>query len=409
MNSNHYEQCLDLSLTLEERMQCVSKLKMEELDNLIERLCSMYNIHPTFICLQYLQALILSPKPCLKRRIRIAETCDLGRTVLFLLTRISNVTERISCIEMFTNVYLKHHAYLALYASPVIDHVCRIQIMKNLHQLPFLRFLRGVCQQFYQWFVEQLLDPKLDYKLKANCADFLLLNAPKSSDYYQEALKCLNLDKRVRNIYTHRENVHLFAPRPSVMESILKTKSRVDVDEILYFVEDHKCDVELFTRRILNDKTQLGTLSITCTLEELVCCVWSSLTEDLKVLLLEDIESSNDDEEGWMCTTGYYNRIINVYQSIQKDTLLVEVELLEEEEFIRYVTKCINQHLFADSGKDDILLEMYHSSESLRIKYLTFKVSTLPGLIDHLKEKYSYLGADKFDEYFAKAIRQYDS
>ncbi len=407
MSHNHYEQCLDLSLPLEERMKSMEYLKMEEVDNLIERLCSMYNIHPTFTCLKYLQALILSPKPCLKRRIRIAETCDLGRTVLFLLTRIPNLTERVSCIEMFTNPYLKHHAYLALYASKEIDEQCQIQVMKNLYRLSFLKYT--IESKFFEWFLSLLETASLGYKLKANCADFLLMNAPRTSKYYKEALKHLNLDKKVRNVYSHRENVHLFAPKPHVLESILKSSTRTPIDDILYFVEDNKYDVNLFTERILNDKTELTSLSLSCTLENLLCVIWGELSDDLRLILLEDIESSNEEEDGWMCTTGYYNRMINVYQTVHQNSLLTEADLLEESEFIQYVTNYINRHLFEDEKKEDILVDMTESSEALRIKYLTFKVSTLPQLLVHLKEKYSNLDADRFDAYFSKAIRQYDS
>jgi hypothetical protein len=127
------------------------------------------------------------------------------------------------------------------------------------------------------------------------------------------------------------------------------------------------------------------------------------------LILLEDIESSNEEEDGWMCTTGYYNRMINVYQTVHQNSLLTEADLLEESEFIQYVTNYINRHLFEDEKKEDILVDMTESSEALRIKYLTFKVSTLPQLLVHLKEKYSNLDADRFDAYFSKAIRQYDS
>lgn len=402
--SNHREICLDLSVPLHMRIDSLNHLSLDEIDNLIECMCSAYNIHPTFIVLQYLQHLILNHRPCLKRRIRIAETCDLGRTVLYLLTRISNIQERISCIEIFSNEYLKFHAYCALFTQAKID--IQIQIMKNMYRLKCLYSIKG---KIIQWFKEQLENESLKYKYRSNCADFIILNVDKKSEAYSLARSFLKLVGKTRNIYDHQENVHLFVPKPKILEEIVsKYNKRCDLDDILAFIDTHKYDLELFHARILNDKTILGTLQHQCTLEDLIRIIWNELTEDLQHILIEDLQSSTSGENEWMCTTGYYNRILNVYQAMNGNDCLIETDKLEEQEFIQVMIQRINHYLYQDESKDEILLEMPQSSEALRLRYMTFKVSTLPHLIRELKSRYNHLSQYTFDDYFSLGLRQYE-
>ena len=85
---DHVQICYDFQEPLETRMNYVKHLNKYELDELIECLCSSYNIHPRFLCLQYLYSLIMYDGIELQRRIRIAETCDLYSTILFLLHKL---------------------------------------------------------------------------------------------------------------------------------------------------------------------------------------------------------------------------------------------------------------------------------------------------------------------------------
>jgi len=401
--TNHKEICLDLSVPLHIRMDSLNYLEPDDIDNLVERICSVYNIHPTFICLQYLQQLILSDKPCLKRRIRIAEACDLGRTVLYLLTRIRNIQERMSCIEMFYNPHLKFHAYCVLFYRSEIE--VQIQIMKNIYRLEPLKPIR---EDILNWFRQQVENESLTYKYRSNCADFILLHAKSGTEIYTIAKTFLKLIGIIKNIYDHHENVHLFVPKPKVLEELCQKSRLKDSKPIIDFIEKHGYNFKLFQARILNDKTQLGTLQHKCTLEELIQMVWEELTEDLQHILIQDIQSSLDTDNEWMCTTGYYNRIINVYQVLSGNDGLIEVEKLEEQEFGQVMIQKINHYLYQDEYKDDILLEMPNTSEALRMRYLNFKVHTLPQLISFLKERYPYLTQDKFDDYFSMGLRQYE-
>jgi hypothetical protein len=403
---NHQEICLDLSVPLHMRMDALRHLTLDEIDNLIECVCSVYNIHPTYTSLQYLQHLILNERPCLKRRVRIAESCDLGRTVLYLLTRISNIQERISCIEMFSNPYLKFHAYCALFYR--VDIEVQIQIMKNIHSL---KFLSSIQNDMLTWFKTQVENEQLKYKYRSNCADFILRYAPIQSDAYQVARIFLKLVGKIRNIYDHAENVHLFVPKPKVLEELVsKTSSRCDLDDILGFISDHHYDLGLFRARIINDKTFLGTLQHSCTLEDLIRIVWLELTEDLRHILIQDLQSSISfgEETEWMCTTGYYNRILNVYQVMSGNDCLIETDKLEQQEFIQVMIQRINHYLYQDEHKEDIILELPEHSEALRMKFMTFKVHTLPQLIQELKQRYSHLTQDIFDDYFSNGLRQYE-
>lgn len=399
---NHEGICLDMNVPLYIRMDSLNHLSMDEVDNLIECMCSAYNIHPTFTVLQYLQHLILHEKPCLKRRVRIAESCDLGRTVLYLLTRIRNVQERISCIEMFSNPYLKFHAYCVLFYQSSID--IQIQIMKNIYTLKFLKCIES---QILQWFEEQIENETHEYKYRSNCADFILLNTKPEHTIYKKAKTFLQLVGKIGNIYEHKENVHLFVPKPKVLEQILSDEKACETNEIVEFIEQNHYNLSLFKARILNDKTLLGSLQIKCTLEELICAVWNELTDDLKHILIQDLESSVSGSE-WMCTTGYYNRILNVYQAMNGNDCLIEMEKLEQQEFVQVMIQRINHALYQDEYKNDIILELPQSSEALRLKYMTFKVQTLPQLIQELKKRYSHLNSDVFDDYFSYGLRQYE-
>lgn len=399
------EICLDLSVPLNKRLDSLQYLTVDEIDNLIECICSVYNIHPTYSCLQYLQRLILHNKPCLKRRIRIAETCDLGRTVLYLLTRIRNISERISCIEMFSNPYLKFHAYCALYN--ITDIKQHIQIMKNCFRLPHIKNKSA----YLKWFETQLDDCIMSYKYRAICADFLIINTKPSDLMYKKAREFLKLNGEILNYYDHMENVHLFTPKPYVLEQILSdpTIKRADIYDIVKFILDKKSNLKVFQDRILNDKTLVGNIKLSCTLETLICCVWPKLTDDLRFILIDDIDSSdNSDESGWACTTGYYNRIINVYQAIRDNQLLYETSKLEEDEFIEWFISQINSYIKTDSQMDDILNSITEDHDKNRILYLTFKVKTLPKLTTDAKNKYKHLPQYIFDEYFSKALRTYE-
>jgi hypothetical protein len=367
----------------------------------------MYNIHPTFLGAQYLQCLILQNHACLRRRIRIAEACDLGRTVLYLLTRITNPQERIGCIEMFTNPFLKVHAYAVLFTHASVE--IRIQIMKNMYRLPVLQ------GDYIRWFIAQMRDETLEYKYRANCADFVLRHASEPKQQ-QEARAFLRLVDPVsrETLYDHHENVHLFVPRVHVLGRILMSGTpKTDTDDILRFLEDHKFDQTLFRQRILNDKTVLGTLQWKCTLEDLLCIVWTGLSDELRELLVEDIQSSSvlDDTSstGWMCTTGYYNRMLNIYQAAQDETVFDLVQ--DRESFQEVFTQRLNAELGqveSEEEKGDIFMALTESSEAARIRYLTFRIHSLPRVIDEMRKQFSELSEDQFTEWVADALRMYE-
>lgn len=399
--------CLDLSVPLHMRLECLKQLAVHEVDNVLECVCSMYNIHPTFTALQYLQVLILQGGACLRRRIRIAETCDLGRAVLYLLTRITDPQERIGCIEMFTNPYLRRHAYAVLFTHAPID--IKIQIMKN-----WSRLLNRPTQAHAQWFLDRMEDPELAYKYRANCADFIIRYTGSSQDMIRTAKSFLRLLDSVtyKELYAHRENVHLFVPRVQALKTILSAThlERCATEEILNFLEEHKYNDKLFHERILNDKSQLGTAQWSCTLEELLQRVWKALTDDLQHMLIQDIESSvvlDEPEDEWMCTTGYYNRILNVYQSMVDDESMFDVAH-ERDQFQRRFFDHLNQWLNVARNKEDLLVNLSESGDARRIEYLTFRVHSLPKVIDALRIQYSHLRADQFDEWISDALRAYE-
>ena len=399
--------CLDLSIPLHMRLEYLKQLQPHEVDNVLECICSMYNIHPTFTALQYLQALILQRGVCLRRRVRIAETCDLGRAVLYLLTRITEPQERIGCIEMFTNPHLKRHAYAVLFTHAPID--IQIQIMKN-----WSRLLNRPSEAHAKWFLERMEDPEMEYKYRANCADFIIQYLGSSQEMIQAAKSFLRLLDPVtyKELYAHRENVHLFVPRVQALKAILTSDQleRCTTDDILDFLGEHKYNERLFRERILNDKSQLGTAQWSCTLEELLQRVWKALTEDLKHMLIQDIESSvvlDEPNDERMCTTGYYNRILNVYQSMVDDESMFDVAY-ERDQFQRRFFEQLNQWLSVARNKEDLLVNLSESGDAQRIAYLTFRVHSLPKVIDALRVQYSYLRADQFDEWISDALRAYE-
>jgi hypothetical protein len=387
-----YLLCIDFSLSLEERLTNVDKLTDIEKDSLLEHLCSAYMINPLFIYEQYLQYLILRSDLSLSRRIRIGELCDLGLTVLYLLTRMSTY-ERIRCIELFSNPYLKIHAYNVLF--PHVDIAIQIQILKNMYSLPRV----NTAKILDKWML-CLSDDSLEYKIRSNCAD-AILNHSKDSYQIKTAKNFLGILNHLRSIYDNRENVHLFLPNMKVLEKILENSQSTPLEEIVEFIEKRGYHTELFWNRIINDKTRFGKGT---TLEELICKIWSQLTPDLKSILVEDIYSSEEHDEQWMCTTGYYNRIINVYQTMITDQTLFD----HQKEFNYVLNQRVNYYLSYSEEKDDILLELPQKGEEKRIRFLTFKVQALPLIIDELREKFPSLTTEEFDEYFSNGLRDYE-
>lgn len=386
--------CIDFSLSLDERLKKVNGLTDMEKDSLMEHVCSAYMINPLFIYQQYLEYLILRFDIPLLRRIRIAELCDLGLTVLYLLTRMSTVHERIRCIEWISNPYLKIHAYNVLFSQ--VDIEVQIQILKNLYSLP-----RVNTTKILDWWMTQLLDENLEYKLRSNCAD-AILNHSRDSSQLSKAKEFLGIREISDSIYQHRENVHLLLPNMKVLEKILEHAESASAEEIVDFIEKKGFDPRLFWKRIVNDKTRVGKGT---TLEKLMNKIWNQLTPDLKIILIEDIYSSEEPEEQWMCTTGYYNRIINVYQSMITDQTLFE----SRKEFDYMLNQRINYYLSQSDEQEDILLEMPEKGDEKRIRYLTFKIHTLPLVIDELRNNFPNLSSEEFDEYFSAGLRQYET
>lgn len=390
--------CLDLSVPLYVRLESLRRLDSSEIDNLLEVFCSAYNIHPTHLVAEYLHYLILEDISCIRRRIRIAEACDLGRTVLYLLTRIHDTQDRIGIIELFENPALKLHAYAVLFTRADAD-LC-VQIMKNCFRLATKDAYRA-C--YASWFVERLRDTGLTYALRANCADFLWTHFKN-----KEAKQFLRMDRVLteENLFEHAENVHCFVPRISVLERILGRVERTPIEDILEFVRTSHHSMRVFRQRILNDKTRLGSLKIQCTLEELVCAVWPHLTDELRDLLLHDMDSSIDPESGWMCTTGYYNRILNIYQAASDETLFEWMHAREH--FQECFFKKLNQALVETEKTDDIMTELTETTEAKRIQYLTFRIHSLPRVIDELRAEFSDVPYDQFDEWINQALSEYE-
>jgi hypothetical protein len=394
---NAYTTSIDFSLPLEKRLQAVDQLSCEEREGLLEHVCSAQMITPLFIYSQYLQYLILRTDFPLLRRIRIAELCDLGWTALYLLTRIPVEHERIRCIEWFSNPYLKLHAYNVLFHRASME--TQIQILKNMHAIPGVHI-----ERIYEWWITQMNDETLEYKLRSNCAD-ALLNHSRKPEQLDAARKCLGIDDLSQSIYQHRENVHLFVPNIKILEKILhenKNKHDTGVEDIVAFIKRQGRSEELFWKRIINDKTTFGTET---TLETLICKVWGQLTDDLRKMLIGDLYDSEESDEEWMCTTGYYNRIINVYQIMITDQTLFE----SQKEFTQFLHRRMNDYLSQSDEKEDILLELPESGEERRIRYLTFKIHALPRVMDELKQSFTHLSEQEFEQCFSNGLRHYES
>jgi hypothetical protein len=133
--------------------------------------------------------------------------------------------------------------------------------------------------------------------------------------------------------------------------------------------------------------------------------MWEDLTEDLRLMILQDIESSNDTKEGWMCTTGYYTRMINVYQAnMEQQFALIPVNL---EHFQEIFFERMN-HYLAQFTNEEAMLQILESSDAKRIAYLTFKVKHVPLLIEELTQIFTQLPQDIFNEYFSISMRIYE-
>jgi hypothetical protein len=396
--------CLDFSLSLSERVEALQTLQTDELDQLIELLGSAYMVHPTKLVLEFIHFLILYEKIDILRRIRVAETCDLYNSILYMFHTIKNTDYRIHVIESCSNPWLKVQAYYVLYTA-VKNTEEEIQIMKNLFQLfKWTRF----SKIYLDWFVDQMENENLAYKHQTDCADIVLMHTTDNS-IKERAKKCLGISKiqTLSKYWEHRENVHLFVPRIDVLKYIVKTFSRTNKVVIYNFIESNHYNLEFFTRRIVNDQTKLLPLGIT--LIEVCCLVWSSLSDDLKHLLIQDLESNKstatDESNEWNCTTGYYHRILNIFQAAFPD-LIFETEQFSS--FKKSVNRKILEGIGQNHKQEDILIEMTFSEDTKRIHYLTFKATHFPEMIESLKREYPNLTPQEFDEYFSNSIRSFE-
>lgn len=409
MVTSPVEICLDLSVPLQTRLSTLSSLTQEDVDNVLECICSMYNIHPTFYGLQYLRSLILHDRPCIRRRIRIAEMCDLGRTVLFLVSQISSIQERISYIEMFSNSSLKFHAYCALFTQTSL--ICtRIQINKNVYPL-----IKVWKMDFFKWFEDLMSLETLPYVHRANCADFILTHDKSHEERRARARKFLGLSDskgttmtHLNEIYRHRENVHLFVPKPHLIEKLFMDEAAgtTTIKDVQAFYRDHELSWKTIQSRILNDSSKLGTLKYQFTLTELLCRVWGKLTDDLRLLLAQDIDSSTVLDHEWLCTTGYYNRIINIFQTLEDESILTFVD---RREFMSIFHERMNHYLSKVQNTDEIALEMIsQESEHDRARYLSFKVQFLPIIIADMQNTFPQISQSQFDDFFSDALKQFE-
>lgn len=420
---DHVQICYDFQEPLDIRMSYVKNLNQYELEELIECLCSSYNIHPRFSCLQYLYSLIMYDGIELKRRIRIGETCDLYSTILFLLHK-QPFEQRISIIETFSNKYLKYQSYRVLYTiSPNFIHNTpelhdiQIQIMKNRYNL-----FVGDKLDWFENFIDTNKHINEEYKNCANCSDFILLKCDeKDLNLREKALKFLgNFSKDTinKNIYKNKENVHLFVPKQKLLDKLLSETKKCETSVIINFITKNNYNINLFSTRILNDKTTIGSLSKKITLEDIICSVWEELTPDLQHLLIQDLESSVSLDEGWSCTTGYYNRILNIYQSCLQnigeslfEDFIDDIKLEFIKKFHRLIDDGI-KNITDEKTQDSILEELPCSGEEKRITYLTFKVNKLPDIIQDLRNEYiltKILTEEQFDDFFSHSIRLYEN
>jgi hypothetical protein len=414
---DHLQICYDFQEPLEIRMKYVKIINDYELNELIECLCSSYNIHPRFLCLEYLYALIMFEGIDLQRRIRIAESCDLYSTLLFLLHK-QPFEKRINIIETFNNKYLKLHSYYVLYtiAPNFLKNTqelndCRIQIMKNRYNLSL-----GDNLDWFENFLDSNKTINTEYKNCANCSDFILI---KTEDLrlQKKALEFLGITSYKKQFVNHKENVHLFAPKQKLLDKIFSENSAksCNILEIINFIKENNYNLNFFTTRIINDKTTIGSLSKKYTLEEIICLIWNQLTNDLKHLLIKDLESSMiTGEEGWSCTTGYYNRIINIYQSCRDQDLF---EFFTGDIKLEFITKVRNfiddgiKNIIDEKEQETILNELPNSSDEKRITYLTFKITKLPIIMEKLREEYvttNIITEEQYDEFFSHSIRVYE-
>jgi len=408
------ENCLDMSRSLQDRIDSLTLLDDQDLNEVLEIICSAFNITPVKIFEEYIYFLILYEKISISRRIRIAESCDMYRHSLYLLSKIPDTQVRISYIEMFSNPYLKIHAYMVLFHKVgKIDRELeyQIQIMKNLWSL----VSKNYKSKYIQWFLDIMKNNEVSYNLKSNCADFLL-SQDTGAVAKQKALQFLNISEDVLSnteFFDHKENVHILLPKIDIVSAIVEKNKKCKVNDIYDFIinSEYKDHINFFNKRIVNDKTSLHP-SQNITLLSLILSIWLYLSDSLKLLLIQDITSSSikkEHENTWMCTTGYYHRILNIYQVVyQDDNLFYEDEWVS---FFRYFKNTINKSLFEDENKDVILDNMIDEIDNteFRIKYLTFKAHSLPKIISKLRTKFSFLSDDLFDDYFQKALRRYES
>jgi hypothetical protein len=140
--------------------------------------------------------------------------------------------------------------------------------------------------------------------------------------------------------------------------------------------------------------------------------VWTGLTDELRELLAHDIESStivDESDSGWTCTTGYYNRILNIYQAAHDEIVFDMVH--DREAFQEAFTHRLNQELQGVDDEDEkgnIFMALTESSEAARIRYLTFRIQSLPRVIEEMRVQYKELSDDQFTAWIADALRMYE-
>lgn len=395
--------CLDFTIPIEDRLQNLKKLDSDHLDELLEIICSVYNITPFALCREYLSYLVLDESFQISRRIRVAEACEMYTLALYLLSRITDGYARIGYIEMFSNQYLKVHAYIVLYHKSDMD--MRIQIMKNLWVYTSIKYRAS----YIQWFAEIMENSEMLYEHRSSSADFLL-SQNTNSEAKNKALKFFNMpavsDGRIFS--EHKENVHLLLPKMDIILSIVEKNKKCPLENIVDFFQKHQYDLSFFRKRILSDKTNLshGT-DRTVTLEVLLVRIWGQLTDQLRHLLVQDLlnSKSKNVSESWSCTTGFYHRILNIYQLVYEESRIFETD--DSVQFYSVLRDTINGYIMNDEKSDDILEDLTDQS-NFRIKYLTFKAHSLSRILDNMREKFSDLDDDNFDFYFQKALTRYE-
>ena len=345
--------------------------------------------------------------------------------------------------KIINNTKLEEHYRYKIIIN-LHNHVITYKDLQNTLALLFFNNKKNTCQSrivasqllfklkkenpehIYNILVKFINDTKLSIDVRMDAVDVLLQYGNETmKKFAQDSVLLFGYGNRIhKNIYNHKQNVHLQSISKSVLTILKSLKLKCDKQSLQYiqiphiyskiekFMTDMKTSIEdtkLITvalNRISIDSAVYGELGLK--LKGILLLVWKYIiqhkhsTELKKRLLQELIEMSGK------CSSGYASRLVNTLSGFGD----FSIKISYEDQITAYFMKELNSAIARipdQKLKETVLIEMISTKIENKPNFLKVLRQNLSSIYQKL---YAIFKTDITDTdfalYFKKAILKYE-